>query len=279
MTAMPWRTAIVSVMLVSAVGIPAAFADDPPKAGGDRAPLWHLSVRVLTPVTPTDPQHIGVGVGLARTGTYRAAAHFQPAERGGLGMVHGALGLRVFDRSSWQLSVDLEHTQVRATRRLFVGVGWQLNAHDRQQVSLVTGVVQWREKRILGLIRGIEAGGGRMQVWRRVSARAGSDVLNSSPDPILESGAPVGILGLLAERSLGWGFSAEARVRVIGAGHSPGGEVPFAHVTAHWDLTRPIFASTGARRMELGLSGSHASSPRAVSYYQNGLGLALRVVF
>jgi hypothetical protein len=277
--AMTWRIATVSVTLVFAVGVPAAYADDPPQARGDRAPLWHLSVRALTPVTSTDPQHVGVGVGVARTGTYRAAVHFQPAERGRLGMIHGALGLRVFDRATWQFSVDLEHTQVRANRRLFVGTGWQLNGHDRQQVSLVTGAVQWQEKRIWGLIRGIEAGVGRMQVWRLVSARAGSDLLNSSPDPILESGAPVGVLGIFAERSLGWGFSAEARVRVIGAGHSPGGEVPFAHAIAHWDLTRPIFGSAGSRRMELGLSGSHATSPRAVSYYQNGLGLALRVVF
>lgn len=194
-------------------------------------------------------------------------------------MIHGALGLRLFDRATWQLSVDLEHTQIRANRRLFVATGWQLNGHDRQQVSLVTGTVQWQEKRIWGLIRGIEAGVGRMQVWRLVSARAGSDLLNLSPDPILESAAPVGILGVLAERSLGWGFSAEARVRVIGAGHSPGGEVPFAHVTAHWDLTRPISGSVGSRRMEFGLSGSHATSPRAVSYYQNSLGLALRVMF
>jgi hypothetical protein len=276
---MTWRTASASVMLVLAVGVPAAFADDPPQAVGDRAPLWHLSVRALKPVTSTDPQHTGVSVGLARTGTYRAAVHFQPAERGGLGMVHGALGLRVFDRATWQLSMDLEHTQVRANRRLFVGTGWQLDGHDRQQVSLLTGAVQWHEKRVWGLIRGIEAGVGRMQVWRLVSARAGSDLLNSSPDPILESGAPVGVLGIFAERSLGWGFSAEARVRVIGAGHSPGGEVPFAHVAAHWDLTRPVFGSAGSRRMEFGLSGSHASSPRAVSYYQNGLGLALRVVF
>lgn len=271
--------AVASVTLVSSICVPSAFADDPPQARGDRAPAWQMSVRALTPVTTTDPQHVGVAVGVSRTGTYRAAILFQPSERGGLGMIHGALGLRLFDRAAWQLSVDLEHTQVRASRRLFVGTGWQLNGHDRQQVSLVTGTVRWRERRVWGLIRGVEAGAGRMQVWRLVSARAGSDLLNSSPDPILESGAPVGMFGILAERSLMWGFAAEARVRVIGAGNSPGGEVPFAHLTAHWDVTRRIFGSAGSRRVEIGLSGSHATSPRAVSYYQNGLGLALRFAF
>jgi hypothetical protein len=276
---MTFRVAIASVTLVSSICVPPAFADDPPQARGDRVAAWQMSVRALTPVTTTDPQHIGVGVGVARTGTYRAAIHFQPSERGGLGMIHGALGLRVFNRATWQLALDLEHTQVRASRRLFVGTGWQLNGHDRQQVSLVTGTVRLQEKRVWGLIRGVEAGAGRMQVWRLVSARAGSNMLNSSPDPILESGAPVGMFGVLAERSLMWGFAAEARVRVIGAGNSPGGEVPFAHLIAQWDLTRRIRGSAGSRRIEVGLSGSHATSPRAVSYYQNGLGLTLRVAF
>jgi len=276
---MTWSFAVATVTLVSALGVPPAFADDPPQARAEWGPTWQISARALTPATDTDPQHVGVGVGVTRTGNYRMALHFQPAERGGLGMIHGALGLRVFDRATWQFSLDLEHTQVRANRRLFVGTGWQLNGHDRQQVSLVTGTVRWQDKRVWGVISGIEAGAGRMQVWRLVSARAGSDLLNASPDPILESGAPVGMFGILAERPLKWGFFAEARVRVIGAGHSPGGEVPFAHVTAQWDVMRRIFGSNGSRRVDLGLAGSHASSPRAVSYFQNGVGLALRIAF
>ncbi len=278
MTTMHWSRIVAAATLVSAVCVSPAFADDPPQARGDRAPSWQLFVRALTPMTTTDPQHIGVGVGVARTGPFRGVLYFQPSERGGLGMVHGALGRRVFDRATWRLSLGIEHTQVRPNRRLFVGIGWQLVGNDRQQVSLLAGSVRWQEKRVWGLIRGVEVGGGRMQVWRLVSAQAGSDLLNASPDPILESAAPVGMAGVLAERSLLWGFLAEARVRVIAAGHSPGGEVPFAHLTAHWDVTRRIIGSARSGA-EIGLSGSHATSPRAVSYFQNGLGLTLRVVF
>jgi len=147
---------------------------------------------------------------------------------------------------------------------LYPGAIHPFQISPRSQVSLVTGNVRWTDKR-WGLIRGVEAGAGRMQVWRLVSARAGSSLLNASPDPVLESGAPVGMVGIVAERSLWWGFAAEARVRLVAAGHSPGGEVPFAHVTAHWDLTRRVFGSAGSRRIEFGLSGSHATSPRAVS--------------
>ena len=118
-----------------------------------------------------------------------------------------------------------------------------------------------------------------MHIWSLVSARAGEDRLSAAPDPILESSAPVGLFGLTVARPLFWGFEAQTRFRVIGAGHSRGGEVPFAHMTAEWDVTRQLFQSKKFGRAFLGLTGNHATSSRAVSYFQNGLGLAFRFAF
>ena len=146
-------------------------------------------------------------------------------------------------------------------------------------MSIGTASLTWRQPKLFGLVGAIEAGAGRMHVWRRVSARFGAESLSRSPDTILESSAPVGMLGLSAGRSLFWGFGAQARVRVIGAGKSPGGEVPFAHATVEWDVTRQIFHSKKLGRGLLGLTGTHSTSPRAVAYFQNGLGFVFRATF
>jgi hypothetical protein len=50
--------------------------------------------------------------------------------------------------------------------------------------------------------------------------------------------------------------------------------VPFAHATVEWDVTRQLFRGTF-----LGVSGTHATSPRAVTYFQNGIGLVFRAAF
>ena len=249
-------------------------------AQGDvRPPGWELSVHALQPATTTDPQHVAAAVGLAHTGGYRAAVRYLPTPAGRFGSIQASLGFRVLSRETWQLAFDLEHSQARPVRRGFHGSGWELDFHDRHQISLATGTVMWREPRYLGLVTGIEVGGGRMHVWRLVSASAGSTRLSSSPDPILESSAPVGMLGLKLERPLFWGLQGQAHVRVIGAGHSRGGEVPFAHATAEWDVTKQIFQSTKLGRGFLGLTGTHASSPRAVTYFQNGIGIVFRAKF
>ena len=142
-----------------------------------------------------------------------------------------------------------------------------------------TASIQWRDSHWLGLVNGLEVGTGRMHVWRLVSARAGAASLSESPDLILESSAPIGMLGLGMGRSLFWGIEGQARVRVIGAGRSKGGEVPFAHLTADWDVTRQLFRSKKLGRASLGLTGTHATSSRAVTYFQNGVGLVFRAAF
>ncbi len=269
---MMWPLALAAMISVSGPVAQAPQADDPP-------PTWHLSTQVVSPATTTDPQHIGFAMGVSRTGTYRAALRYQPTDEGRFGMMHAALGLRVVRRPGWDLALDMEHTQTRARRRLFRGSGWELEGHDRHQLSLVTASVRWHEKRFLGLVGGVEAGGGRLHIWRLVSARAGGGALNDVPDPILESLAPVGMIGAYVTRPLFWGFTGEAHVRLIGAGHSRGGEVPFAHATAEWDLTRQVFRSPRFGRGVFGLTGNHATSSRAASYYQNGLGLTFRIDF
>jgi hypothetical protein len=238
-----------------------------------------LSIRALGPVATTDSQDAAVGVGVAHTGSYRAAVEYQPAAGHRVGFVHASLGLRVLARETWELALDLEHAQARPVRRAFRGTGWALDFHERHQLSIGMASLTWREPRLFGLVSAIEVGTGRMHVWRLVSARAGADSLSQSPDPVLESSAPVGIVGLTIGRPLFWGFDARAHVRAIGAGRSPGGEVPFAHATVEWDLARQLFQSKKFGRATLGLTGTHATTPRAVTYFQHGLGVALRVAF
>jgi hypothetical protein len=250
-----------------AVPAPAAPSDA-------RPPGWEIFVRALTPATTTDPQQVAVAAGLAHRGAYRAAVQYQPNDQGRFGFIDASLGFRVIGRDTWQLALDLEHAQARPIRRGFQGSGWELDFHDRHQVSMANATIDWRDGRLFSLIDGIEIGGGRMHVWRLVSARAGAANLSESPDPILESSAPVGMLGLKMSSPLFWGLNGHAHVRVIGAGRSKGGEVPFAHATVEWDVTRQLFRGTF-----LGVSGTHATSPRAVTYFQNGIGLVFRAAF
>jgi hypothetical protein len=264
--------------LAEATAAPAA-APAPAAQPDVQPPGWTISVRALAPATTTDPQHLALAVGLAHTGAYRAAVRYQPTETGRVGFIQASIGVRVLARETWQVALDLEHAQARPVRRGFRGSGWDLDFHERHQVSIATASIQWRDARFFGLVGGLEVGAGQMHVWRLVSARAGADTLSLSPDPILESSAPVGMLGLRMGRSLFWGLDGQARVRVIGAGRSRGGEVPFAHMTAEWDVTRQLFQSKKFGRMALGLTGTHATSPRAVTYFQNGIGLVFRAAF
>jgi hypothetical protein len=87
------------------------------------------------------------------------------------------------------------------------------------------------------------------------------------------------VLGVSAAHDLVFGFEGRARFRLIGAGHSRGGEVPFAHFATEWDVTKQVFESKTFGRGSLGLVGNHATSTRAVSYFQNGVGLTFHLAF
>ncbi|HUR21245.1 MAG TPA: hypothetical protein VMZ90_10580 [Vicinamibacterales bacterium] len=265
--------------LADAPTAPAAVAASPAPQSDARPPKWVISVRALAPATSTDPQKSRVVVGVAHAGAYRASLQYQDAQEHGVGFVQASLGVRVLARQTWELALDAEHAQARPVRRAFSGNGWELDFHERHQLSIGTASLTWREPKLFGLITALELGGGRMHVWRLVSARAGADSLSPSPDPILESSAPVGILGLTVERGLVWGFTARAHARAIGAGRSPGGEVPFAHATVDWEVTRQLFHSKKFGRAFAGLTGNHSTSPRAVTYFQNGLGFGFRLAF
>jgi len=281
---MPWSLTLASLALVSALSQQTPLAEGPPppsaaQAEASRPPGWLLSVRVVAPVTTTDPQHVTVAGGLAHSGAYRMAVQYQPSDVGRLGLIHTSLGLRVINRPGWQLAFDLEHSQARPVRRLFRGRDWELDGHERHQLSIGMASVRWHERRFFGLVDEVEFGYGRMHIWRLVSARAGSVNLGDAPDPILESAAPVGIVGLRLGHRLLFGLEGQAHVRVIGAGRSRGGEVPFAHLTADWAVSRQIFQSRIFGRGSLGVVGNHATNYRAVAYFQHGLGVAFRVAF
>lgn len=286
---MTWTLTLAAFAMASGLSQGPAPGDDAskptPRSASEVQPdslrqaPWLATVRAMGPVTTTDPQRLAVAAGLAHSGAYRASVQYQPREAGRLGMIHTALGVRVLNREMWQLAFDLEHSQARPVRRLFRGSGWQLDGHERHQLSIGVASLQWRKRTLAGLVSSVEVGAGQMHIWRLVSARAGSGALSSSPDPILESAATVGILGLRAGHRLFFGFEGQAHVRLIGAGRSRGGEVPFAHLTAEWDVTHPIFQSQKFGHAFVGLTGNHATSPRAVSYFQNGLGLTFRLVF
>lgn len=286
---MAWTLTLASLALISGLSQNPPLAEAPaatpasapaPEAQSEtRPPAWLISMRVAGPVTTTDPQHLAVAVGLAHSGAYRVAVEYQPTDAGRVGMIQASLGFRVLRRDTWQLAIDLEHAQARPVRRLFRGSGWELDGHDRHQLSIGIASIQWSDSRLFGIVDRVEMGFGRMHVWRLVSARAGSASLSTSPDPILESSAPVGVLGMRASHRLWFGLDGQAHLRVIGAGRSKGGEVPFAHFSAEWDVTRQLFQSKKFGRGSLGLTGNHATSPRTVSYFQNGLGLTFRLAF
>lgn len=279
---MMWTWALAALTFVSTPAAPAAPVTVPDPAAqeaGTAPPLWRLSMRVAAPMTATDPPHVSAGIGIARAGRYRLSANYQPSESTALGGIQATLGLRLLRRESMDLNFDLDYSQVWADRPLFRGTGWQLNSHDQRRVSLGTLSVQLRNRRFFGLVEGVEVGAGRMYIRRLVSARAGSTPLNALQDPILISSGPIGMVGVRLHRPLFWGVNATGHVRVIGAGRSRGGELPFAHLATDWSLTKPVFASKRFGRGEFGLTGNHSSSSRAATYFQNGLGLTLRIAF
>ena len=284
---MAWTWALTALAAFAGVTPAAApVVDDPPakvasaaQASHDLPPLWQLSMNVSGPVTSTDPQHVAVGIGAGRAGRYRAGFRYQPSDSDLLGLIHSRLGFRLLRRDSVDVAFDLDVTQVWADRRLFRGTGWQLEGHDRRRLSLGMVSILPRGHRYFGLIDGIELGAGRMYIRRLVSARVGSESLSPQLDTILISSGPVGMIGLHLARPLFLGLTGDAHVRVIGAGRSRGGEVPFAHLATEWSVTHQIFASQKFGRGELGVTGNHATSSRAATYFQNGLGLTFRIAF
>lgn len=240
---------------------------------------WQVALRVSAPATTTDPQHVGVSLGVGRSGAYRVALRYTPSETTALGFVHGTLGLRLLESERWTVAADVEHSRVWSARRLFRTGGFQFEGHDRRWLTL--GVVSARasHRRWFGLIDGFEVGGGRMVIRDMVAGRVGSTALNEEPVLVLKTAAPVGMLGLTMSRPLFWGLRGGARVRVIGAGHSRGGVVPFAHAVVDWEVTRTIFRSGRHGHGTFGVAGNHASSNRAATYYRNGLGLTLKIAF
>jgi hypothetical protein len=255
---------------------PSLFA---PVAQDVATPRWQVEMRVAAPATTTDPQHVGVALGVGRAGAIRIGARFQPQETSLVGFLHAALGVRLHTSARWTIALDAEHSHVWAARRLYRVNGFQLEGHDRRQLSLGVVSAMASQARWFGVVDGVEVGAGRMHIRRLVAGRAGSAALNDSLVPILESEAPVGMVGLRLSHSLPLGFLGQARARLIGAGNSPGGEVPFAHGTVEWDVTREIFRSSKYGTGRLGLAGNHATNPRAASYYQNGIGATLKIVF
>jgi len=274
---MTWAWALTALAAIA--GTAPAPAADAPQTAKDVSPVWQIAMRVSSPMTSTDPEHIAAGLEVLRAGRYRTSLRYQPSESDPLGLIHASMGFRLLRRQNTDVAFDLDFTQVWADRRLFRGTGWQLEGHDRRRLSLGTLTFLSRERRYLGIVDSVELGAGRMYIRRLVSARAGSTLLSPSPDPILVSSGPVGVIGLGLARPLFWGLTGAAHVRVVGAGRSRGGEVPFAHVTAEWDVSRRIFRSGTRGQGFLGVTGNHASSARAASYFQNGLGLAFRIAY
>lgn len=274
---MTWAWALTALAAIA--GTTLASSADAAQAAQDMSPVWQIGMRVSNPMTSTDPQHVAAGLEIRRAGRYRTGLRYQPSETDPLGLIHASMGFRLLRRTTVDVAFDLDFTQVWADRRLFRGTGWQLEGHDRRRLSLGTMTIQSRQGRYLGIIEGIELGAGRMYIRRLVSAREGSALLSPQPDPILVSSGPVGVIGLRLARPLFWGFRGNAHVRVIGAGRSRGGEVPFAHVTSEWEITRQLFRSGKLGRGFLGVTGNHASSARAASYFQNGLGLTFRIAY
>jgi hypothetical protein len=282
---MSWTLTLAALTLVSGLTAPpTAAGDDPPtrhssQASEDKPHQWRLAMNVSAPMTTTDPQHVAFGLGVVRTGIYRIRAQYQPSETTLLGAIHASVGARVLRTKALDVAFDLDFNQVWADRRLFRGTGWQLEGHDRRRLSLGTVSLLPRDHRYFNLIEGVEVGAGRMYIRRLVSARAGSQSLNPRQEPILVSSGPVGMLGVRLNRSLLWGLTGAANVRLIGAGRSRGGEVPFAHLTASWSVTRQVFVSGRYGHGEFGVTGNHATSSRAATYFQNGLGLTFRIAF
>jgi hypothetical protein len=278
---MSWTLAS-ALFLLSGVSAPVPTGDPlliAASAQGERAAAWHLVMRVSAPATTTDPQHVGISLGVGRTGAYRAGLRYQPSETEMLGFMSGAVGLRLWSSENWTIAADAEHARVWSARPLYQSSGFQFLGHDRRWMTLGVVSAMASHRRWVGVIDGFEVGGGRMVIRESVAGRIGGDQLNEAPVLVLKTAAAVGMVGVRLSRPLRWGFSTEARLRLIGAGRSRGGVVPFVHATVDWDLSRTVFSSRKYGQGRLGLSGNHATSARAASYYQNGVGVALKIAF
>lgn len=278
---MSWTLA-AALLMVS--GLPPAPVADPTllvarEQGTVRRSLWQLNMRVAAPLTTTDPQHVGVSIGVGRSGIYRVGFRYQPSQRSALGFMHGTLGFRLLSSESVTMALDVEHSHVWSARRLFRTGGFQFEGHDRRWLTLGVASFQANQLRWAGLIDGFEIGAGRMVIREMVAGRVGGTVLNDEPVLVLKTAAPVGMVGLSLSRPLFLGLTGAARVRVIAAGKSRGGVVPFAHAVADWEVMKTIFTSGRHGRGELGVVGTHSTSSRAATYYQNGVGVSLKIAF
>lgn len=278
---MSWTLA-AALFLVPSLPVPVVLPDPALIAQPEQANAgasWQLAMRVTGPMTTTDPQHVGIAIGVGRSGAYRAGLRYQPSETTALGFMHGTLGFRLRSTATWTVAADVEHSHVWSARRLYRTGGFQFEGHDRRYVSL--GVVSARASRRkwFGLIDGVEVGAGRMVIRNMVAGRVGSTALNDEPVLILKTAAPVGMLGVTMSKPLFWGLAGDGRLRVIGAGRSRGGVVPFAHAMFDWEVSKTIFRSGTYGRGTLGVTGTHSTSDRSATYYQNGVGLALKIAF
>lgn len=278
---MSWTLAAVLLVLPN-LPAPAPAEDpalisqpEPSKAGAE----WQVAIRATGPMTTTDPQHVGVAVGVGRSGAYRAGFRYQPSETSTLGFMYGTLGLRLRSTESWTVTADVEHSHVWSARRLYRTGGFQFEGHDRRFVTLAVVSARASHRRWFGLIDGVEIGGGRMVIRNMVAGRIGSVPLNDQPVLVLKTASPVGMLGLTMSKPLFWGLSGDGRLRVIGAGRSRGGVVPFAHAVFDWEVSRTIFRSSNHGRGTLGVTGTHSTSDRSATYYQNGVGITLKIAF
>jgi hypothetical protein len=244
------------------------------------APQWQVVMRAAGPLTTTDPRHIGVGIGLGRSGASRFGFRYQPSGNDWLGFIHGTIGARLAQSGDWAIAVDAEHAHVWSSRRLYrTTSGFQFEGHDRRQMTLGVLSASRLHTPLFGLITGFEIGAGRMHIRELVAGRLGNEGLNPRLVPVLESAAPVGMVGARLSRRLLFGFDGEARVRLVGAGRSRGGVVPFAHGVVDWEVMRRVLPMRAAGEVRLGVHGSHATSSRAATYYQNGVGVTLKFVF
>jgi hypothetical protein len=264
-------------MLLVVSGLPMAGETEPgvvpAPAPIERHATWQVGVSAASPMTTTDPQHVGVSLDVARLGTSRVGLQYQPSKTGPLGFVQATLGLRLLSSDRLTVAADFETSQVWATRVLFQTPGFQFERHERRWLNL--GVLSFKahDRRWLGLIDGIELGAGRMFIRDMAAGRDLTKDRGEEPVLILKSAATVGMLGLNLSRPLFLGLGGQVHVRVIGGGRSKGGEVPFAHVTAEWEVSKTFGPAT------LGLTGIHASNARAVTYFQNGVGVVFRAAF
>jgi hypothetical protein len=278
---MSWTLA-AALLMVS--GVPSATAPVDPSLltapeQEEVGASWQLAMRVTGPLTTTDPQHVGFSFGVGRSGVVRTGLRYQPAETSALGFMHGTAGFRLVSSEHWTVAADVEHSHVWSSRKLYRTGGFQFEGHDRRWVTLGVLSVQMNQRRWFGLVDGFEVGAGRMAIRNMVAGRDGSVELNAEPVLILKSAAPVGMVGITLSRPLFWGLRGQARVRVIGAGNSRGGVVPFAHTVTEWEVSRALFSSSRYGRGELGLVGTHSTTARAATYYQNGVGISMKIAF